>query len=144
LIHNFLGLVFFFVSKQDGLVWGNPVTSVITRPTLKPFSSTHGLTKTTSEFRPNHRETKYKFDKQGGGVQNSYLFTFFYIYIFFNDFFFIFTMQVMNQNMNANHLFVCYVVIPFNLTKFLVQWGVKTRPSSQNTSITHSKVPCYS
>jgi hypothetical protein len=87
LIHNFLGLVIFLVSKQDGLVWGNPVTSVITRPTLKPFSSTHGLTKTTSEFRPNHRETKYKFDKQGGGVQNSYLFTFFYIYFFSMIFF---------------------------------------------------------
>ena len=82
------------VSKQDGLFWGNPVTSVITQPTLKHFSSTHGLTKTTSKSRPNHRETKYKFDKQGGGVQNSYLFTHF-ICIFF-------TMQVLNQNMNAS------------------------------------------
>ena len=46
-------------------------------------------------------------------------------------------MQVMNQNMNAKHLFVCYVVIPSKLTK-LVPMGVKTKPSSQNKSVKQS------
>ena len=46
-------------------------------------------------------------------------------------------MQVMNQNMNAKHLFVCYVVIPSKLSK-LVPMGVKTKSSSQNMLATQS------
>ena len=100
--YTILGLVVFrckaHISRQDGLVWGKPVTSVITQPTLKPVSNTHGLTRTTKLSRPIRRKT-----------------------IKFNFIFYFFCMQVFKATMSAKHIFVVLWVIPFNLTKFLVQ-----------------------
>jgi hypothetical protein len=73
-------------SKQDGLVWGNSVTSIITRPTLKPFSNTQWLTRTTRSSRPNIAKSNTDLINKGYLCK-----TFIYLqsFICFSGFFFI-------------------------------------------------------